>query len=190
MRNPTPRRRLALRLALLSVLACLPLSVAAQTSGPKPWSTIASAGEADEASQSLVDYSASFAAIKSTAPNQSTVVLRYNVVPVDGVFYSSSGVCKTLRVRFRDDGGGARVLVTLRRTTIATGATISLLTFDSDQFAPSANYQTQVSLCTNNIFFDFHQNTYWIEATLSRSLVETTVGRPGLQIIQLAEGGT
>ena len=188
MRNSSQRRRLAFRLALLAVFACLPLSVSAQNVG-QPWSTIASAGEADDASQSLVDYSASFASIKSTAPSQSVVVLRYNVVPVDGIFYSSgSGVCKMLRVRFRDDGDGARVVVTLKRTTISNGATVNMLTFDSNSFAPSANYQTQVSLCTNNVFFDFKQNSYWIEATLSRFPVETVVGKPGLQIIQIAEG--
>lgn len=185
MRNLS-QRRLAFQLALLTIFACLSLSVSAQNVG-QPWSTAASAGEADEASQAIVEYNFNIATIKVNAPSPSTVVLRYNVVPVDGIFYSGSGKCKMLRVRYRDDGDGARVYVQIKRANIATGVISTMLTFDSNTLPASPNYQTQVSLCTNNVFFDFNQYNYWIEANLSRSVVANVAGKPGLQIIQIAE---
>lgn len=185
MRNLVQRGLLALRLTLFALLACLPFSVSAQNAG-QPWSTVATAGEADEASEPLVAYGATLATIKpaggSVTP-AAQVILRYTVPPVDGLFFNG---CKALRVRFRDDGLGATVLLNLKRTEIATGATANLLTFASNNFAVAAGFQTQTGTCAN-FTFDFNRFSYWIEATMTRSVFgdPPTTGNPGLSIIQI-----
>ena len=185
MRNSGQRRRLFLRLALATVFACLPLSVSAQNAG-QPWSTVASAGEADEVSQPLVQYGANLATIRPAGGNvtpAAQVILRYTVPPVDGLFFNG---CKALRVRFRDDGLGATVLVNLRRTDIATGATATVLSFASNNFAAAAGFQTQVGVCAN-LTFDYNRFTFWLEATMTRSVFgnPAQTGNPGLSIIQI-----
>lgn len=183
MRNPGQRRRLFL-LLVLAAFACLPLSVSAQN-GAEPWSTVATTGEADEASQPYVVYGASIATINTPSasiPRAASVVLRYNVAPVDGLFFSG---CKLLKVRFRDDGQGASILVYLKRTNIDTGANANILTFASNNFAAATGFQTQVGNCVNHTF-DFSRYNYWIEATMTRSVFgDNQLGNPALQAIQI-----
>jgi hypothetical protein len=185
MRNPVQRGKHAFRLALFAVLVCLPVSLSAQNAA-QPWSTVATAGEADEASQPLVLYGATLATIRpaggSVTP-AAQVILRYTVPPVDGLFFNG---CKALRVRFRDDGLGSTVLLYLKRTEISTGATANVLTFASNNFAAAAGFQTQIGPCVN-LTFDFNRFSYWIEATMTRSVFgePPTTGNPGLSIIQI-----
>jgi hypothetical protein len=180
MKNRTRHSRIVRLLILLALLIGIPSAASAQNVN-QWWSTVATTGEVDESNQGVIDYSGPFATIKPTAPNPTTVTLRYQVSPVDGLFFAG---CKRLRVRYRDDGAGAQVRVFLRRTDILAGGTITHLTFDSNLFAQAAGYQTQVGPC-GNFVFDWTRYSYWIEAFMTKSLVQNTPGLPGLQVVQI-----
>ena len=181
MKTSTQRRQLTLLLILATVLAGVPTTVCAQNSH-QPWSTVATAGEPDESSQALVDYNGSSAYIKSSAPASSTVTIRYRVSPVDGLFFTS---CKSLKVRFLDDGDAADIRIVLRQTNIDTGALSTPLTFNSVSFPGMRGFQTQYGLCVD-FTFDFTVNTYYLEVVMTRSAGPHNVrGNVGLQIMQI-----
>lgn len=167
-------------LILLALLVGIPSAAWAQNVN-QWWSTVATTGEVDEANQGVIDYNTPIATIKSTAPNPTTVTLRYQVSPVDGLFFAG---CKQLRVRYRDDGAGARVQVFLRRVDITTGAMITHLSFDSNLFPQAAAFQTQIGPC-GNFAFDWMRYSYWVEAVMSKSLAQDVPGKPGLEAVQI-----
>ena len=182
MRNTTRRRSFAYLLVLATMIAGAPSAVRAQNVS-QAWSTVASAGEPDESSTPIIEYSGALATIKSTAPTSTVGVIRYRVAPVDGLFLSG---CKVLNVRYRDNGNGATVRVHLRRTNMNTGATVTLVSFDSEANPPAAGYQTRISPC-RSFSFDFVNNTYWIEAFIYRYVENDQIGIPGLQAIQITQ---
>ncbi|HEX8650925.1 MAG TPA: hypothetical protein VF708_08780 [Pyrinomonadaceae bacterium] len=167
-------------LVLVALLIGVP-SVAWAQNVNQWWSTVATTGEVDESNQAVIDYNGPFATIKPAAPNPTTVVLRYQVSPVDGLFFAG---CKQLRVRYRDDGPGATVKVALRRTDIIAGGTITHLTFDSNLFPQAAGFQTQIGPCANFVF-DWTRYSYWIEVSMVKTLNQNTPGLPGLQVVQI-----
>lgn len=169
----------------------------------KAWTTVGSAGTVDEADAGKVVFQGSVVAFPEILPPlpkaqaalnpqgvlptvTTTATIRYNVTAVDGLFGSGPNIGMT--VRYRDDGNWARVLVRLYEQDIFTGATSLLLTFDSNSFQPSPNYQTYgAGEPYPNGPFNFDQKAYFIEATLSKtsSAISIFGGNPGLAIIKL-----
>lgn len=98
-----------------------------------------------------------------------TAVIRYGVVPVDGVYVSDfpvGVVALALRLRYRD--GSGQVLAKLIQVNIDSGTETTLLTFasPSPQQAASNAFQVQESP-SNGIDLDFTANAYYVELTLT-----------------------
>lgn len=145
------------------------------------WTSVASTGTVDEADMSSVTFSQHIAMISSAASPAEEVVLRYNILPIGNL--ANSGVNKTMSARFRDNGANARVILRLIKTNFASGNSTTVLVLDSNLFPASSSFQTQTvgDGCWAEVF-DFNNNTYHIEASLSRT---TAGGLPGLGIIRV-----
>jgi hypothetical protein len=165
----------------------------------KAWTTVGSAGTVDEADTDKIVLQGSTIGFPELLPptrQQSafevglpletvTAVVRYNVVATDGLF--EGGNYLGMRSRFRDDGNNAQVILRLIEVNIETGASAVVLTLDSNAFTANANYQTQGVSAFIGSRINFHDNAYFIEATLiqKRSSVALFGGRPGISVIQL-----
>jgi hypothetical protein len=146
-------------------------SVTALAQGTDYWTTTGSASTTeDEANPARPTYTNQTAAINSGA--NGSYILRYNVTAVDGLFNTANGF---MRVRVRDQGTGANVLVMLRRTNLATGGNEVVATFDSDTITPGTGFQTPADVLFTHTF-DFTNYAYWLEVTLNK-LDDT--GAPG-----------
>lgn len=170
---------------LVAILAlAIPVSVSADNPFAKPWTTVASAGTVDETDVNKVNYTEATARLNLTAPANSSAVIRYNVVAVDGLA-DAGGDGYFMRVRFRDSGQDERVVVRLKSVDIATGIITTLMTLDSNAFAGNVLFQTQsVVTCNPNWRFDFNKNAYFVEATLLKG---STAGNPGLSVVQIGK---
>src|SRR5262245_15343422 len=191
---------LTLILALSATLSTSPVAMADDFVHNKAWTTVGSAGTVDEADDGKLVYqgsAVSFPEILPPLPTAQTAqaesnaqiilptettraTIRYNVTAVDGLFAQSCDGLK-MTVRFRDDGAWAQVFIRLFEQDISTGATKLLLTFDSNAFLPSPNYQIQgVGVADRSFSFDFSQKAYFIEANLTKTSVINTIngGKP------------
>jgi hypothetical protein len=167
------------RRAALCLSFCIALGVAC-TAQAQTW--VGSTGTVDPTS--LLSYQFDEKAVL-IRPSLTTgqVVLRYNVSP--GAFENLTQPCcegRALVVRFIDNGDGAQVLVKLKRYNIFTGATNTLLSFDSNNFPPQSGFQT-TPITSSGTFFNFSfadgpfnggtntggDSVYYIVATLIRS---------------------
>lgn len=167
-------------LRLLILVACfIPANVWAQNVG-QPWSTVGSTGEADDTA--LVAYDGPTALLPSGSGVPHTALLRYQIAPVDSLFFNG---CKALKVRFRDEGTAASVKVALKRTSIETGGTVNMLVFNSDLSPAATGFQNQMSGCLN-FNFNFGLYSYWLEASLRKT---QQTASPALQFIQIVPGG-
>ena len=101
------------------------------TSAAQLW--VASTGTVDEGSRNTIVFNGGVASLK---PTIGSAIVRYNVLPVGTLIQPIAQPCcesRALMVRYRDNGPGARVIVTLKRYNIHTGEVTTLLTFDSKQ---------------------------------------------------------
>ncbi|HOI94204.1 MAG TPA: hypothetical protein PK250_05800 [Syntrophobacter fumaroxidans] len=170
-------RHRSLRAAFGAVLALILLSPAAAFCDDQVWTTVASAGTVDERDLGRVSFNGPLATVKSAAP--SSVVIRYNVVALDDL--SDDDDCLRMSVRFRDNGAASRVVVRLKRFSLSSGTTSTLLTMDSDRYNSNVGFQTRtVGRCASTL--DFEANAYFIEAELTRS---AAAGTPALAAIKI-----
>lgn len=196
------------RLLSLTLLLSALLIPAAADDFPqlKCWTTVGSAGTVDEADRDKLVFqgaNVSFPEILPPLPSvelpersqplanavalpqeTTTATIRYNVVATDGLF--QYGGCVGMLLRYRDDGDRARVFARLIELDLNTGATVTRLTFDSNAFPASANFQTHS--VGGNFSFDFGQKAYYVEVTLTKvssPIVIFGAGRPNLAAIQL-----
>ncbi|HKR59264.1 MAG TPA: hypothetical protein VJS64_05980 [Pyrinomonadaceae bacterium] len=138
----------------------------AQVLGNQPWTTTGSTGTADEGSE--FSFTGGTAFLTGSAG-----FIRYNVVAVDGLFENApfgQAAFPQMTVRFRDsEDTEKRVRVFLRRTPLAGGNTVTLLSMDTNNFAPSINFQTQSvrAGCGDNFSFDFVHFAYYIEVEMT-----------------------
>ncbi|MBL8203596.1 MAG: hypothetical protein JNM09_05145 [Blastocatellia bacterium] len=177
------RQFLSLILATIFTLA-LPLQTRADNGFAKPWTTVASAGTVDEADLNKVNYSEATARLNLATPANTTAVIRYNVVALDGLV-DAGGDGYSLAVRFRDNGQDERVIVRLKAVDLNTGIVTTLMTLDSNAFAPNALFQLRsVPVCWPNWNFNFNRNAYFVEAILWKG---TTAGNPGLTAVQISK---
>ncbi len=189
-RLATYRNGLGLVLGILMAFI-LSAGAVAQPELGRPWITAASAGTVDEEDVNKVEFNGGFASLKK--PDglypiypvwpifvTQSAVIRYNVVPVDGV---TLGNTYRLTTRFRDDGANAQVLVRLAEFNLHTGRRTTRMELNSDNYSPSAGMQLQTveARCTN-WELDFVNNAYFVEVTLTRT---NFIGNPGIGIIKL-----
>lgn len=149
-----------------------------------PWTSTGSTGTPDEEAlatdlaPSLISMSMPYATLKNSAA--APAVIRYNVTDV---FDKSYVFIPSLEMRFLDSGSTTQVLAVLRAYNTATGASRTLATLDSNAFAPSAAYQTQISCSPNNQWInDFQKEVYYIEVTMSRTAKSGSAGVAALRV--------
>ena len=186
-----------LHFSIVLMLIASAFTTSVQAQDTKSWSTAGSTGTADKVDLNKIVYSNGIVAFpeiqvtqssarRAAGPQLQTVqaVIRYNVTAADGLFFDSGRLCMV--VRFRDDGNRARLFLRLIRLSVSDGTSATLLTFDSNSFSPQQDFQTN-SVGTNRVPFDFSQNAYYVEATLTKQQPIATVGggRPALAVVVL-----
>src|SRR5512147_1387851 len=125
--------------AAVCILFWIALGVAC-TAEAQTW--VGSTGAVDPTSLSSYQFDGPAVLIRPSLPD-GQVVIRYNVSP--GAFENLTEPCcegRALVVRFVDNGPGARVLAKLKRYNIFTDTLETLLSFDSNNYPPSAGFQT------------------------------------------------
>lgn len=186
--------------ALLSISFCIAMTVAS-TANAQTW--VASTGTVDQASLLTAEFKDGAAFVRDHV-QAGKVVLRFNVLPVGDLLIPVTSACcegRALWVRFLDNGEGAQVLVNLKRYNVVTGKITTLLSFDSNDFAPQPTFQdatpdTNLGPLVNFSFatgpFNGAMNqggdsVYYIEATLIRSKHGGTPGLAAISIVRTLE---
>jgi hypothetical protein len=178
----------------------------------KIWTTVGSDGTIDEIDVGKVFFEGAVVQMgrvpvntplgkKSTLVAQTPVsaVIRYNVAPVDGLFFPTTPGCQPgtgvscqgirLLLRYLATGGNSRVSARLIEVDLANGAETVRLTFKSSDFAAADSYQLQSSAdCGPRWRFDFTRKAYYVEATLTGSRI-TGFGAAGIQMIKVTSIG-
>jgi hypothetical protein len=160
----------------------------------KVWTTVGSAGTLDQADlakvhlfQSIVQLGVDFAnPTPGAAPPARVIfpttqaVIRYNVTPVEGLFFPTTNFKYQLRVRYR-----GHVTAKLMQANILTGVETQLILFDSNKFPQNAGFELQqVSAPNDSAFLDFVNNGFYVEATLITSAI--AIGNPSaISLIQV-----
>jgi hypothetical protein len=130
-----------------------------------------SSGSVDEDSTGLFTFNNFVAGVKDGSSG--TVNVRYNLTPTSNL--TATGRTFTVfKIRYREsDGPGtnARVTFTVRSTNIDAGGNTVVFTFDSNNEASTGNAFVTLTKCDNTAGtdFDFSQNGYWIEASITRT---------------------
>jgi len=151
----------------------------------KIWTTVGSAGILDQVDlakvslhQSIIQLGVDIATTAThaeTAPPAAIqfgagfrtvqAVARYNITPVDGLFFPhvpSSPFHYGLRLRYL-----GHVTAKLIEVDLATGSETVLVLFDSTAFPGSPFFQVQTAFATNfEGVLDFVNKAYYVEATL------------------------
>jgi hypothetical protein len=159
----------------------------------KVWTTVGSAGTLDQADLakvhlflSIVQLGVDFgstegatAAARAIFPTTQAVV-RYNVTPVEGLFFLANRFKYLLQIRFR-----GHITAKLMQVNIETGAETQLILFDSNSFPPKSGFQLQqVAAPHDSPLLDFVNNGYYVEATLITSAI--VIGDPSaISVIKL-----
>jgi len=171
-----------------SLVAGLVGVATAQAQSDAPWTTAGSAGTVDE--RDLLNVALGSPVAGAVSVWAGTVHIRYNVVAVAGVL---RGGGFTMTARFLDHGASERVVLNLKQYALATGATTTLLTLDSDTFAPSNSFRVE-NAATNCVpTLDFVNNSYFVDVEITKTFVrpiETPFSpRPALAMIRLSNPG-
>ena len=89
-----------------------------------------------------------------------------------------------MTARFRDPDTASRVTVNLRRTRISDGFTANVagVFIDSNNYAPSAGFQTRNTVCASMQSFDFVNYVYYVEVILTRAVGAIA---PAIEAIQI-----
>jgi hypothetical protein len=127
-------------------------------------------------------------------PQTESVVIRYNVAPVDGLLFPPHEACQPgqsgpgvqLVLRYLAAGPSAQVVAKLIEVDLATGLASIRMTFNSSSpdIPAASGYQVQrVAECCPGWRFDFEGKGYYIEATLTRSAF--VVSAAGIQMIKI-----
>jgi hypothetical protein len=170
----------------LAVMAALVFNIPAAHA--QTW--IGSTGTVDPNSVNLVKYINGRVELRNDAPVGSVAFIRYNVLPVRDLATDLNSIeYRVFDARFLDDGAG-HVFLSLIQQNQSTGALTTLMTFDSNASSPSVSYQrgnTPGNPTFNFVWadsdgFDPADNTYYVEAQLSRSATGGQAGLAGFSI--------
>jgi hypothetical protein len=190
MKMKNTRMKLMMIMKSLCGLALLLTSLAAtsqaQVALGQPWTSIGAVGMVDDGE---ITFTGPIAYLESDS-----AVVRYNVVSVEGLF-ANAGAMPTrtvLTARFRDNGDNNRVIVRLKSQRMFgpdAGDVTTLMTIDSNDYPGSSSFQTRSIWCDGGAFsFDFLNNNYFVEVTMSRTSLPVTAGLAGLQVGRTANG--
>jgi hypothetical protein len=175
---------------------------AATLDNAKVWTTVGSDGTVDETDvsklffnnsvvqtgQTLVNQAASVSIL--ALPQAQSAVIRYNVTPVDGLFFDSG--TPFMQLRYLSTGSQAQVLARLIEVDLQTGLETVRLTFNSSAFPASNIYHVQqvyaaggyIGCLNPSWHFDFVNKAYYISAKLSRSTLVVN-SSAGIQMIKV-----
>jgi hypothetical protein len=146
----------------------------------RPWTTTGDAGATEDESNPAKPTYTNFTASANTGSPAGSYILRYNIHATENLAVGNASSTR-LRVRFRDDGAGSQVTVAIKANGITGGAATLGTIFDSNTYAASTNFQTQEITFPGGTF-DFTQNTYWLEVTLTKS---STTNQPAFASAQI-----
>ncbi len=145
------------------------LGLAHSTPAQSLWTSVASAGTADDSD--LSDWVATYSHVGFKTGASGYLTLRYNVTnPEDD---GSNTNWFRLYVTYRDPDGtgtGSRVRVFLRRTSRSSGSVSTIATFDSNTFTTTATQTQSVNFSHTWNFYDYY---YFLEAELYRTTGST-----------------
>lgn len=174
-----------------AALVAASLTLHAQQSAPTgwgygSWQAAGSTGTPDESAASrLLLQDNGWAEIRPEIGSTS-VKLRYNIPPLESLkgMPDDSYAGYELRVRLRDNGPAARVIVTIKALDWSYGTVRILAQTDSDRLQPGTDtfwgdYLREVGGGFMRHFRPYHE-VYWAEAQLIKTAPE---GRPGIQAI-------
>jgi hypothetical protein len=107
-------------------------------------------------------------------------VVRYNVTPVEGLFFIANNFRYHLQIRFR-----GQITAKLMEADLATGTETQLILLDSNSFPPAPGFQVQAAFpSADSPLLDFVNKGYYVEATLVAPAI--VVGHPAaISIIKL-----
>jgi hypothetical protein len=178
----------ASRIIVTCLVAALSGVATANAQSDAPWTTVGSAGTVDEQDLFSVDLGSPVAGAISVWAG--TVHVRYNVVAVAGLL---AGGGFTMTARFLDHGTSERVVVNFKQYALATGSTTTLLTLDSDAFAPSGFFQVQNASTDCAPTLDFVNNSYFMDVEITKTFARPNISvfspRPALAMIRLTNPG-
>lgn len=135
----------------------------------RAWTAAGSTGTVDEDSLSIAQVRNFTVSLQPGATG--TVRVRYNITAVDGLNSFCPASASTIKIRYRDsDGVGttAQVKLDFRFTNILSGGNALLTSFDSNVLPGAGSAFVTVTGGFGGDF-DFLQNVYWIDATITRS---------------------
>jgi len=147
---------------VLSLLVCLvSFAASAQT---LDWSSIGSAGVIDDSTLGL--YSTNGAALTIKTNAVATVEARYPVTNTVGTAFDQAPAWTTLSAALVDDGANGSVTVTLYEVDKCDGTETQVCQINSSDGTSAVECET----CTfSSSTFDFANNAYYIEVSLTRS---------------------
>jgi hypothetical protein len=154
--------------------------------GSGSWQAVGASGTPDESSGSkLLLQDSGWAEIRPEIASTS-VKLRYNIPPVEGLkgVPDESYAGYEMRAHLRDNGPAARVIVTIKALRWGGGAVRILAQMDSDRLPPGTDthwgdYLRDSAGGFMRHFRPYHE-VYWAEVQLIKTALE---GRPGIQAI-------
>lgn len=146
----------------------------------RAWTTAGDSSVTEDESNPARPTYTNFTAAAGAGSPAGAYTLRYNIQATNGL--SGPGSNTRLRVRFRDEGEGSRVIVAIVRSPLSGGAPTTLGTiFDSDEYTPNGGFQTQ-EIIMPALVFDFTQNVYWLEVRMTK---DSTSNQPGFGSAQI-----
>ena len=190
MKIKLPLTRLSVFAVIVAgLMGTIGVTPGSASGGTSPWTSVGSTGIVDETD-------AGHAALGTCAPPWTipigylgpcvqvvggplpyTITMRYQLEDT-GIFPGPAN----LTARFRDNGSQAQVYLYLRKVDLGTGAMSTVLTLDSNAFAPSTSLQTEnANACESGQGFDFTHYSYFIEARLTKS---SSAGAPALEFVE------
>lgn len=156
--------------------------------GMGSWQALGATGAPDEsAGARILLQDSGWAEIRPEIASTS-VKLRYNIPPLDGLkgFPDEPYTGYEMRAHARDNGPAARVIITIRAMHWGDGVVRILGQFDSDRFEPGTDtfwgggYLRDEGGIMKH-FRPYH-NAYWAEVQLIKTAPE---GRPGIQALAI-----
>ena len=156
--------------------------------GMGSWQAVGATGTPDESAGSrILLQDNGWAEIRPEIASTS-VKLRYNIPPLDGLkgFSDDPYTGYELRAHARDNGPAARVIITIKQMHWGDGAIRTLAQTDSDRFEPGAEIFWGGDYLRDETgimrFFRPYHNAYWAEVQLIKTAPE---GRPGIQALAI-----
>ena len=152
----------------------------------RSWTAAGASGTVDDDSTGIAQFK-NFAVTLQPGAN-GTARIRYNITAVDGMNSFCPATASTFKLRFRNsDTGGttARILLDIKVTNVLSGGSTGLYHFDSNGKGAGTAFTTFTDTAVP-IDFDFAQNVYWIDATITRSVATEFSDIGSIQIFESA----